>query len=127
LYVPFTFPLNSLKERSICPVLTKHDEHWKLCKTLKKTNNVYPWPNLDNTPDVSNCYINSYFRYRHEFKSQQLWAEIKFVLENFAQPFTELFNVSFMIFVILCTEINLKHDEHWKLCKTLKKTNNVYP
>ncbi|KAJ8305405.1 hypothetical protein KUTeg_015950 [Tegillarca granosa] len=30
-------------------------------------------------------------RYRHEFKSQQLWTEIKFVLENFAKPFTELF------------------------------------
>lgn len=33
-------------------------------------------------------------RYRHEFKSQQLWTEIKFVLENFAQPFTELFNAT---------------------------------
>ena len=32
-------------------------------------------------------------RYRHEFKSQKLWEEIKFVLENFAKPFTELFNV----------------------------------
>ncbi|KAL3867833.1 hypothetical protein ACJMK2_040679 [Sinanodonta woodiana] len=30
-------------------------------------------------------------RYRHEFKSQELWAEIKFVLDNFAAPFTELF------------------------------------
>ncbi|KAK6166863.1 hypothetical protein SNE40_023474 [Patella caerulea] len=30
-------------------------------------------------------------RYRHEFKSQELWTEIKFVLENFAKPFTELF------------------------------------
>lgn len=32
-------------------------------------------------------------RYRHEFKSQKLWMEIKFVLENFAKPFTELFQV----------------------------------
>ncbi|XP_052256836.1 exportin-2-like isoform X3 [Dreissena polymorpha] len=31
-------------------------------------------------------------RYRHEFKSQELWTEIKFVLENFAAPFTQLFN-----------------------------------
>lgn len=31
-------------------------------------------------------------RYRHEFKSQELWSEIKFVLENFAAPFTQLFN-----------------------------------
>ena len=30
-------------------------------------------------------------RYRHEFKSQELWTEIKFVLETFATPFTELF------------------------------------
>jgi exportin-2 (importin alpha re-exporter) len=31
-------------------------------------------------------------RYRHEFKSNELWTEIKFVLENFAKPLTELFN-----------------------------------
>lgn len=30
-------------------------------------------------------------RYRHEFKSQELWAEIKLVLDTFSQPFTELF------------------------------------
>ena len=33
-------------------------------------------------------------RYRHEFKSQELWEEIKFVLDNFAVHFTELFKVS---------------------------------
>ncbi|KAL4236748.1 Exportin-2 [Mactra antiquata] len=30
-------------------------------------------------------------RYRHEFKSQELWTEIKFVLDNFASAFTQLF------------------------------------
>ncbi|XP_077991102.1 exportin-2-like [Glandiceps talaboti] len=30
-------------------------------------------------------------RYRHEFKSQELWTEIKLVLDNFAAPLTELF------------------------------------
>lgn len=30
-------------------------------------------------------------RYRHEFKSQELWVEIKFVLDTFAVPFSELF------------------------------------
>lgn len=30
-------------------------------------------------------------RYRHEFKSQELWVEIKFVLDSFAAPFSELF------------------------------------
>ena len=30
-------------------------------------------------------------RYRHEFKSDELWREIKHVLENFAAPLTQLF------------------------------------
>ncbi|XP_020707492.2 exportin-2 [Athalia rosae] len=30
-------------------------------------------------------------RYRYEFKSQALWTEIKFVLDQFAKPMTELF------------------------------------
>ncbi|XP_043215299.1 exportin-2-like isoform X2 [Amphibalanus amphitrite] len=30
-------------------------------------------------------------RYRYEFKSNELWTEIKFVLDNFAKPLTELF------------------------------------
>lgn len=33
-------------------------------------------------------------RYRHEFKSQELWEEIKFVLENFAAELTELFKAT---------------------------------
>jgi exportin-2 (importin alpha re-exporter) len=32
-------------------------------------------------------------RYRYEFKSQELWMEIKFVLDGFAKTLTELFNV----------------------------------
>ena len=30
-------------------------------------------------------------RYRHEFKSQELWVEIKLVLDLFAGPLSELF------------------------------------
>ncbi|XP_069676561.1 exportin-2 [Periplaneta americana] len=33
-------------------------------------------------------------RYRFEFKSQELWTEIKFVLDKFAQPLTELFKAT---------------------------------
>ena len=33
-------------------------------------------------------------RYRYEFKSEELWKEIKFVLENFAAPLTQLSIVS---------------------------------
>ena len=29
--------------------------------------------------------------YRYEIKNQALWEEIKFVLDNFADPFTQLF------------------------------------
>lgn len=32
-------------------------------------------------------------RYRHEFKSNELWTEIKLVLDTFALPLTELFKV----------------------------------
>lgn len=35
----------------------------------------------------------AYYRYRYEFKSEKLWREIKFVLDNFAMPLTQLFNV----------------------------------
>lgn len=34
------------------------------------------------------------YRYRHEFKSNELWTEIKLVLDNFAKPLMELFVVS---------------------------------
>uniref|UniRef100_UPI0035900396 exportin-2 n=1 Tax=Myxine glutinosa TaxID=7769 RepID=UPI0035900396 len=33
-------------------------------------------------------------RYRHEFKSNELWSEIKLVLDVFAAPLTELFKVT---------------------------------
>ena len=41
-------------------------------------------------------------RYRHEFKSQELWTEIKFVLERFAEPLTNLFEVSSVVLVHFC-------------------------
>lgn len=36
---------------------------------------------------------NPVCRYRHEFKSNELWSEIKLVLDTFARPLTELFKV----------------------------------
>lgn len=42
-------------------------------------------------------------RYRHEFKSQELWSEIKLVLNLFADPFTELF-ISTMALVLQHSE-----------------------
>jgi len=49
----------------------------------------------DKSQTLKKYFINHIFcRYRHEFKSQDLWTEIKFVLENFATAFTQLFSVS---------------------------------
>lgn len=36
-------------------------------------------------------------RYRHEFKSDRLWTEIKFVLDNFAKPLTDLFTATMLV------------------------------
>uniref|UniRef100_A0A8C8GCE5 Exportin-2 n=1 Tax=Oncorhynchus tshawytscha TaxID=74940 RepID=A0A8C8GCE5_ONCTS len=36
-------------------------------------------------------------RYRHEFKSNELWLEIKLVLDTFASPLTELFKVVYRV------------------------------
>jgi len=40
------------------------------------------------------------FRYRHEFKCDELWLEIKFVLDQFAQPLTSLFNVGSTVYIM---------------------------
>ncbi|XP_053200432.1 exportin-2-like [Panonychus citri] len=67
------------------------------------------WPNLldEMVNRMQNCggdfaVINGilqtahslFKRYRHEFKSQELWSEIKYVLDNFAKPFTDLFTAT---------------------------------
>jgi hypothetical protein len=38
-------------------------------------------------------FLLGYCRYRHEFKSQELWEEIKIVLDGFCEPITELLKV----------------------------------
>ena len=37
-------------------------------------------------------------RYRYEFKSQSLWTEIKYVLDRFAKPLTDLFVVRILFY-----------------------------
>ena len=64
------------------------------------------WPNLlddmiskmsgnENNFNVINGVLQTahslFKRYRHEFQSNELWTEIKYVLSRFAQPFTDLF------------------------------------
>lgn len=45
-------------------------------------------------------------RYRYEFKSQELWEEIKLVLDKFAKPFTELLIVSLKLYYFFVITIN---------------------
>lgn len=65
------------------------------------------WPNLINemvtkfaTGDfhIINGVLQTAFsifeKYSIEMKSQKLWEEIKFVLDNFAKPFTDLLNAT---------------------------------
>ena len=40
---------------------------------------------------IRQMFFASSNRYRHEFKSQELWSEIKIVLDEFAAPLTDLF------------------------------------
>lgn len=49
-------------------------------------------------------------RYRYEFKSQNLWTEIKFVLEKFAKPLTDLFLATMEL-----TQAHLGNAEHLKI------------
>nr|XP_061813737.1 exportin-2-like isoform X2 [Nerophis lumbriciformis] len=45
-------------------------------------------------------------RYRHEFKSNELWSEIKLVLETFALPLTELFKATIELCQTHATDVN---------------------
>uniref|UniRef100_A0A3B4C910 Exportin-2 n=1 Tax=Pygocentrus nattereri TaxID=42514 RepID=A0A3B4C910_PYGNA len=45
-------------------------------------------------------------RYRHEFKSNELWLEIKLVLDTFAQPLTELFKATIDLCQTHATDVN---------------------
>ena len=42
---------------------------------------------------VNLIYFIFWNRYRHEFQSNELWREIKYVLGEFAAPLTQLFSV----------------------------------
>ncbi|XP_057340091.1 exportin-2 [Microplitis mediator] len=49
-------------------------------------------------------------RYRYEFKSQSLWTEIKFVLDKFAKPLTDLFLATMNL-----TDVHANNNEALKV------------
>ena len=69
-----------------------------LCKTKNSQTDPPPRPCWAGDFHVINGILRTahslFERYRYEFKSNELWTEIKFVLDNFAKPLTELFVVS---------------------------------
>lgn len=42
-------------------------------------------------------------KYRYEFKSNELWTEIKLVLDKLAKPLTDLLLVRFVVYKIVST------------------------
>ncbi len=48
-------------------------------------------------------------RYRHEFQSNELWREIKYVLGEFAGPLTQLFNVRRFFFAQISRDLIIQH------------------
>lgn len=46
-------------------------------------------------------------KYRYEFKSNELWTEIKYVLEKLAQPLTDLFVVCYVFFNFICSLVHI--------------------
>ncbi|XP_054162463.1 exportin-2-like [Oppia nitens] len=48
-------------------------------------------PNFNIINGVLQTAHSLFKRYRHEFRSDELWTEIKYVLSRFAEPFTKLF------------------------------------
>ena len=69
--------------------------------------NPYIFIYMEFTSYPSNCIICVFLRY--EIKNQTLWEEIKFVLDNFADPFTQLF------------------QQTLKLCETHKSDIKIIP
>lgn len=98
-----------------------HTAHSLFKRWIKKNKKIYLKSN-DLIICISLCFLAITrfwtlfdFRYRHEFKSQKLWEEIKFVLENFAKPFTELFNVRpwYKVFTLLAMKIEFFLIGYW--------------
>ncbi|GBP69393.1 Exportin-2 [Eumeta japonica] len=100
------------------------------------------WPNL--LPEMVNKFATGDFhvingvlrtahslfkRYRHEFKSQKLWEEIKYVLENFAKPLTDLF-VEYIVKFGLRRAIKMwedKQKEKVKQSQTVAQEDDEVP
>lgn len=63
-------------------------------------------------------------RYRYEFKSETLWREIKFVLDKFAKPLTDLFLVSIQCYSVYIRNMR-SHRQVILKKSTLQATMNL--
>ncbi|CAD5113532.1 DgyrCDS2694 [Dimorphilus gyrociliatus] len=72
-------------------VIGKEDFPMKWTDLLKEFSTKFLSQDIHIINGVLRTAHSLFKRYRHEFKSQELWTEIKYVLDNFAEPFTKLF------------------------------------
>ncbi|EMP35747.1 Exportin-2 [Chelonia mydas] len=65
--------------------------NWRICEAV----GVGMWPLMPHGMwSILEFSMDFSRRYRHEFKSNELWTEIKLVLDAFAQPLTNLFKAT---------------------------------
>ncbi|KAG8192798.1 hypothetical protein JTE90_019116 [Oedothorax gibbosus] len=71
-------------------VIGREDFPEKWPNLIQEMLNYFKEANFHVINGVLHTAHSLFKRYRYEFKSQTLWIEIKFVLDNFAKPLTDL-------------------------------------
>lgn len=72
----------------------KYDFPQKWPQLIDEIVEKFKTGNFDYINGVLQTAHSLFKRYRHEFKSQKLWEEIKYVLDRICQPITELLTVT---------------------------------
>merc|ERR1719419_486210 len=67
------------------------DFHEKWLELLPEINSIIQSDDFSKTNGCLRTVHSLFKRYRFEIKSNELWTEIKYVLDNFAEPLTKLF------------------------------------
>lgn len=90
------FSPNSIQKQlsDAITVIGKHDFPDKWPELIGQMVEKFSTPNFHIICGVLHTAHSLFKRYRYSIKSQELWTEIKYVLDQFAKPLTDLFVVS---------------------------------
>lgn len=90
------FSPNSIQKQlsDAITVIGKHDFPDKWPELIGQMVEKFNTPNFHIICGVLHTAHSLFKRYRYSIKSQELWTEIKYVLDQFAKPLTDLFVVS---------------------------------